>query len=86
MIDITPNNISNPNYQYHSSSNGSGREDGVGSDNVGSATGSGLTGSLHAGSDNSVRTSPTHTRFGRDFHSDHEGRFFLCRRAGMYLD
>lgn len=74
MIDITPNNVSNPNYQYHSSSNGSGgREDGVGGESLG-ATGSGLGGSLHAGSDNSVRTSPTHSRFGRDFHSDHEGK------------
>lgn len=75
MIDITPSNVSNPNYQYHSSSNGGGREDGVGGNSVG-ATGSGVGGSLHTGSDNSVRTSPTHTRFGRDFHSDHEGISF----------
>lgn len=45
MIDITPNNVSNPNYQYHLSSNGSGgsgsREDGVGaSSSVGGSTGS----------------------------------------------
>lgn len=85
MIDITPNNVSNPNYQYHLSSNGSGgsgsREDGVGaSSSVGGSTGSiGGAAGLHAGgggSDNGgVRTTPTHhaSRFGRDFHSDHEG-------------
>uniref|UniRef100_A0A182XML0 Chloride channel protein n=1 Tax=Anopheles quadriannulatus TaxID=34691 RepID=A0A182XML0_ANOQN len=93
MIDITPGNggLTNPNYSYSSYSANGGRQDGVGAPSsaanssapsITTAAGASSNGgaSIGGGEGPGGMSSPTHTRFGRDFHhSDHEGISF----AGM---
>uniref|UniRef100_A0A1S4GQY3 Chloride channel protein n=1 Tax=Anopheles gambiae TaxID=7165 RepID=A0A1S4GQY3_ANOGA len=86
MIDITPGNggLTNPNYSYSSYSANGGRQDGVGAPssaanssapNITTTAGASSNGgaSIGGGEGPGGMSSPTHTRFGRDFHhSDHE--------------